>query len=629
MKPSSICDNKKFWDTVKPLFSEKCVSSDNITLIENNEIVSDDKQVADIFNDFFSKAVKSLNIDYFEHFSFEYVFSENEDPIMKAIEKYSKHPSILKIREHYPQSTPFSFEPTSSESVLKEIRKLDVSKSSPIESLPARVLKDIIDVICPKIVIDFNSAIITGIFPQSQKLADVAPLFKKNVRQYKGNFRPLSLLSAISKVFGRLMLSQMNNFMKSKLSIFLCAFTKGMNAQNCLLFMVETWRKALDKSKKCGVLLTDLSKAFDCLLHDLFIAKLHAYGFDYLSLKLIYSYLTGRKQRVRVNASFSEWANIDDGVPQGSILGPELYNYYSNDLFLFMLLAIANYADDNSPFSVDTTIPRVIDNLEADAKNLLSWIQYNGLKANPDKFQLLLSDTDESISMKVSGFDISNTLSKKLLGVKIDNKLSFKTYVTSLCTKASQKLHGLSRVSNYMDLKQKKIIMHAFMLSQFGYCPLVWMLHGRELNSRINKIHERSLRIVYQDNKSSYENLLKRDNSFTMHERNIQTLGIELYKVAYGISPGIMRLVFPTKPDVKYPWEKIFQTHNVRTVSWGTESLSYLGPKIWSIIPLPIRKLPFLKFEEAIRRWKPDKCPCRLCKFYLHGVGFINVAEPF
>ena len=164
------------------------------------------------------------------------------------------------------------------------------------------------------------------------------------------------------------MLNQMHEYMKKILSIFLCGFTKLMNAQNCLTFMVEKWKKALDKSKKCGVLLTDLSKAFDCLLHDLLIAKLHAYGFDYLSLKLLHSYLTGRKQRVRINASFSEWANIDDGVPQGSILGPELYNYYSNDLFLFILLDIANYADDNSPFCTAPTIPQVIENLEADAK---------------------------------------------------------------------------------------------------------------------------------------------------------------------------------------------------------------------------------------------------------------------
>ena len=115
--------------------------------------------------------------------------------------------------------------------------------------------------------------------------------------------------------------------------------------------------------------------------------------------------------------------------------------------------------------------------------------------------------------------------------------------------------------------------MNSFILSKFGYCPLVWMFHSRELNTRINKIHHRSLRIVYQDTLSSFEELLLRDQSFTIHERNIQTLGIELYKVAWGISPPIMRLVFPTKADVRYPWENIFFLGNGNTFSFGTTDL--------------------------------------------------------
>ena len=133
------------------------------------------------------------------------------------------------------------------------------------------------------------------------------------------------------------------------------------------------------------------------------------------------------------------WKNIDYGVPQSSVLGPELYNSNSNDLFLFILLEIANYADDNSPFSVAASIPQVINNLEEDAKNLLDWIKYNGLKANPDKFHLLLSEIDQDFSLGVDGHEIFNSLCQKLLGVKIDNKLNFGEHVTGLCTKASQK----------------------------------------------------------------------------------------------------------------------------------------------------------------------------------------------
>ena len=148
------------------------------------------------------------------------------------------------------------------------------------------------------------------------------------------------------------MLRQIDDYFSKVLSIFLCGFRKGMNTQTCLIYLVEKWRKSLDKSGKCGVLLTDLSKAFDCLLHDLLIAKLHAYGFEHKALKLLYDYLNKRLQRVKVNSSYSSWREIDTGVPQGSILGPVLYNINSNDLFLFTLLDLINFADDNSPFSV-------------------------------------------------------------------------------------------------------------------------------------------------------------------------------------------------------------------------------------------------------------------------------------
>ena len=147
------------------------------------------------------------------------------------------------------------------------------------------------------------------------------------------------------------------------------------------------------------------------------IAKLHAYGFDFFALKLIYTYLTGRLQRVRVNGCFSDWHKIDTGVPQGSILGGELYNYNSNDLFMFLILDVANYADDNSPFSVAHTIPEVVSNLEQESIIIMDWLRNNGLKANPDKFHLLLSEPDEDLSMKVANFEIKNEKVQKSLSV--------------------------------------------------------------------------------------------------------------------------------------------------------------------------------------------------------------------
>ena len=156
-----------------------------------------------------------------------------------------------------------------------------------------------------------------------------------------------------------------------------------------------------------GVLLTDLSKAFDCLNHDLLIAKLHDYGFDYNSLPLIHNYLTSRFQRIRINSNYSSWSQILTGVPHGSSLGVIFFNIYLSDLFLFAKYSeIANYADDNSPLSVGGGgggggIESVISQLEKDSKLLLNWVHENALKANPDKFHLVTSIFSDNIYMHV------------------------------------------------------------------------------------------------------------------------------------------------------------------------------------------------------------------------------------
>ena len=167
--------------------------------------------------------------------------------------------------------------------------------------------------------------------------------------------------------------------------------------------------------------------------------------------------------------------------------------------------------------------------------------------------------------------------------------------------------------------------MKSFVHSQFGYCPLVWMFHSRKLNNRIDRIHERSLRVVYDDNQSTFRELLNKDNSFTIHERNIQTLAIELYKVINKISPQLMSEVFPLKTSVKYFSDNPFMTRNVRTVRYGTETLAHLAPKIWVIIPKDIKESRSLKlFKRRIKLWKPVECPCKLCRTYICGVGFID-----
>ena len=388
--------------------------------------------------------------------------------------------------------------------------------------------------------------------------------------------------------------------------------------------MIEKWRKSLDKGGNFGALLTDLSKAFDCLPHDLLIAKLHAYGFDHKSLKLIDRYLRGRKQRVKICNTYSSWEEIMFGVPQGSILGPLLFNIFICDLFLFVSDSdIASYADDNTPYVSANKPQEVIKKLEKISTVLLTWFKNNGMKANADKCHLLISLTD-NLETSIGGEIIKSSANEKLLGVTIDNNLNFEKHINNICDKASQKLNALARVSSYMDLHKRKLIMKAFIHSQFGYCPLVWMNHSRTLNNRINRIQERALRVVYNDKTSTFNELLERDKSVTIHSRNLQILATELYKVKHGLSPKIMNNVFPMNPSIYNLRNSDFKTENVRTVHYGTDSLSFLGPRIWKLVPLEVKSSTTLQvFKSKIKTWVPKNCPCRLCKLYVPGVGFI------
>ena len=136
------------------------------------------------------------------------------------------------------------------------------------------------------------------------------------------------------------------------LSPFQCGFRKGHSVHNCLLVLIEKWRSALDKKQSAGLLTTDMSKAFDCIRHDLIIAKMHAYGVSIKSIRYIYDYLSNRKQRVRVNHSHSEWNNIKYGGPQGSISGPLFFNIFLQGLFMLTVhYNMVNYADDNTPYA--------------------------------------------------------------------------------------------------------------------------------------------------------------------------------------------------------------------------------------------------------------------------------------
>ena len=259
-------------------------------------------------------------------------------------------------------------------------------------NLYLQIIREAMQMLHAKVLqLNLNSCLAKLEFPKEVKAGDVSALFKNTDTLSKKNYRPITVLPPISKIFERIMYEQMMTFVTSFLSNFLCRFRKGYNTQHALLNLIEKCKRVLDKKGYAGAILMDLSKAFDCLDHELLLAKLDAYGFSKNALRFIYSYLTDRKQRVKVNGTFSEWQETKLGVPQGSVLGPLLFNIYINDLFYLLKdTDICNYANDTTILVCDNQLENIQNRLEQDALELSGWFRENYMKLNDDKCHLLV-----------------------------------------------------------------------------------------------------------------------------------------------------------------------------------------------------------------------------------------------
>ena len=302
-----------------------------------------------------------------------------------------------------------------------------------------------------------------------------------------------------------------------------------------LIRLVEEWKSKLDNDFLVGSVFMDLSKAFDSIPHELIIAKLHAYGFDENASVLIQSYLKKRKQSVRINNVYSSFQHIVSGVPQGSVLGPIIFNFYINDLFFFIKQAsLYNYADDNMLACFSRSLPKLVKVLEEEAGNALSWLDQNEMIANPNKLHALFVKKDQTdtsgINLDFLGQSIQSEESVKLLGVTLDYKLNFDPDISNICKKAASQLNVLKRLKPFIGFAEKEILVQSFVYSNFNYCPLVWYFSSTKSLQKIEKIQERALRFLHNDHVSSYDDLLLKSNRSTMLVSRQRILCIEIFK---------------------------------------------------------------------------------------------------
>ena len=454
-----------------------------------------------------------------------------------------------------------------------------------------------------------------GKFPITLKNANVTPVHKKDDPTDKTNFRPVSVLPLLSKVFERVIYNQLGKYMDTFLNKLLCGFRKAHSTQHALFKLLQRWQKELDNSGLVGTILMDLSKSYDCLPHHLIIAKFEAYGLSKSSLSLLLDYLTSRKQRVKIGSSYSVWNEIKRGASQGSILGPLLFNVFINDIFMFIEKSeICNFADDNTIHDCGKDLSNILENLKHDMQILLKWFRINSLQANPGKFQfrILGKKNRNSAKLIINSTETEETKQVVLLGITIDNLLTFNEHIDNLCRIANYKLHALRRTRKYLSLKKAKLLCNAFINSQFNYAPLVWMFCRKK---QYLKIHHKALKMVYNSNKN-YNELLRDNNEFSIHQRHLRALICEVFKSLNNLNSEFMWSYFVFR-NITYNIRNgpFLRLPSGKSTSYGINSVLFRACLLWNSLPQSV------KYSESIAELKTKMnylgdidCSCILCR---------------
>ena len=295
-----------------------------------------------------------------------------------------------------------------------------------------------------------------------------------------------------------------------------------------------------------------------------------------------------------------------------------------NDLFyLFSLTDVCNIADDTTLYACDMDIGSLIYRLENDTLSAINWFEANFMKINADKCHFLLSGKSTQWHWAQVGDEkVWESSYEVLLGLTIDKSLKFDMHLNVICKKVGQKISALARLIHLVPLEKKKILMRSFIESQFAYCPLIWMFCSRSMNNRINRLHERALRVVYNDYVNSFESLLVRDGSVSILHRNIQRVALEMYKIMNCLAPSFICDLFlknqlPTRSDFIRP--------QIRTVAYGDNSFASFGTIVWDkMLPSELKSLKNVSlFKKNVKKWVPSNCRCTLCTSYIQGVGYI------
>ena len=512
--------SSKVWGVITYLFPK-----------ENDSIISDASKVADIFNMYYTSIAEyKFQSDGLDNLNFD-----------DAITKHASHTSISLIKQSISGNYKFSYSPISVQSMSKFISSLNSNKAVGHDGLHAAFLKCSGDNMSTSFVMSSMRVSILVIFLVLLNGLILIPYTRRKINFCKENYSSVNVLAVVCKVFQRILSDQLMDYFVSILSHSLSVYRAGYRCPQVIVQLIEFWRQCLDKGNCVGNVAMHLSKAFDSMAHGLLIVKLSAYGVSKYACNLVINYLCNQRQRTKVMGKCSEWVTINQGVPQGSVLGPLLFNIFVNQLFYTDIDSmICNYADDNHLVNESNCIDTLKVSLEKDAHRAISWFDNNYMDANPDKFQCISLDRfgRPPISISVEGNTIPSSDNIKVLGATLGSNPQYDTHISNLCSKASIQINAMKRIGKYLNTDCRIAMYKFFISSNVSYCPVVsWIFCWKRNSDKFEKLQERALHFTFSDYASPYRELVKHGHFLSLSALRIRYLAIELYKCVNGLNP--------------------------------------------------------------------------------------------
>ena len=453
------------WATVKGLMNWKRNGTPR-QIVKDNKLYSKPKDVAEIMNQFFLSKIEKIR-QKFNNISVNLEFCKK-----KRVGKTCK----------------LDLKYVSQDRIFKILKKLKSSKSCGIDGLDTYSLKIVASIVAPVLHHIVVLSIMQFKFPSSWKVAKVLPLHKKECKLEPKNYRPVSILSPVSKVLERVVYNQVYDYFSNN-QLFhssMMGFKKIRSTLTALLQMYDRWVSSAESGKVNGVLLLDLSAAFDLVSKDILLKKLKVYGVQECMLEWIRSYMTGRQQCVWIDNTFSGLLDVNIGLPQGSILGPLMFNIFASDLPNCVTCSIDSFADDSSLTSSSNTIEDINIDLSSNATNVSKWMLENQLCLNADKTHVLISGTShrlarmnvsQNLNVTMDGQRLQESQEKceKILGVQVQSDLKWSKHVLSLRSKLKQRLAGLAKIRKVASIDSKSRVADGIFTSILTYCLPLWV----------------------------------------------------------------------------------------------------------------------------------------------------------